>query len=404
MTRKIAFIESAAEMGGVQFSTLYLASHLEKTEWQPLIICAQDGDFASSSRQAGLTVLYCPLPKMMTTSLRLWQDVRIPNPIGLVWNAFAWLLGCLRLVKLLKQNPVALIITKGFSAHLYGGLAARWVKTPCLWHLQDFISERYGGLYCKIWGLLARWLPMLIVADGTPIAAQLPPKIQDRVCVVLNGVDTDIFKPVRCSTKLQKTLGLPENGVVIGNVARITPWKGQHHLVEAFARLDYQKDGLFLMLVGSPLFDNDNYLTQLKVRIEKLGLSEHVIFTGYRKDLTDLMALMDVFAYSSVEKDTSPLALLSALACGLPIVAFDLPGIREVVQDDALLVKVGDAAALAHQLQCLIYNQQLRQYLAEAARKRAVGLLSLDMYVNNMSRCFRFCIGLPETSPKETAE
>jgi glycosyltransferase involved in cell wall biosynthesis len=166
----------------------------------------------------------------------------------------------------------------------------------------------------------------------------------------------------------------------------MTPWKGQHYLLEAFAQLADDFPHSYLLLVGGALFDGDNYEQQLHQRSRALGLENRVIFTGYRTDLPQTLAAMDIFAYPSTEKDTSPLALLSAMAVGLPIVAFDIAGIREVIGESeaGLLVPVKQVEIFAQWLAYLLTHTEDRQQMAWAARSQAEERFSLQSYVSQM--------------------
>ncbi len=197
-----------------------------------------------------------------------------------------------------------------------------------------------------MFSLAACLLPDVIAVDGRSIARQLPKRLQDRIYVVLNGVDVGIFHPYIDPQPVRSELGIAQDALVIGHAARITPWKGQHHLLEAFAQIAGSHPGASLLFVGSALFDNDSYEHRLHLRARELGLDGRVIFAGFRKDLPQVLNAMDIFAYPSVEKDTSPLALISALACGLPVAAFDIDGTREVLEGTGLLVPARDEQGL----------------------------------------------------------
>ena len=99
---------------------------------------------------------------------------------------------------------------------------------------------------------------------------------------------------------------------------------------------------------------------------------------------------MDIFAFTSVEKDTSPLALLSAMSSGLPIVSFDIAGARELMaaDDQFLLVPVADVARLSSALSSVIANESLRGALAAAARKQAVSEFDVEIYRERIERVF----------------
>lgn len=388
MKKKIHFLESSSSMGGVEFSTLYLTQHLDRTVWEPLVICPTEGDLPQACRQSGVPVAIQPLPSPRSTSFRFGIDHRLPNPISWAWNLPGLLVAALRLRRFFRQHPPDLIVTKGLTAHFYGGLAAHLAGNPCIWHLQDFISERYWGLFRWFLGLVARHIPDHIIVDGTPIAHQLPADIQERVSVVLNGVDAQVFHPGLDGAPVRRELDIPLEALVIGNVARLTPWKGQHHLLDVFAHLAPEFPNAYLLLVGSPVFGTDRYERRLKERTQELELEGRVIFAGYRRDLPQVLAAMDIFAYTAVEKDTSPLALLSAMAAGLPVVAFDIPGVEEVLEESGLLTPPKQSKPMAAALQQLLEDPDCRNILAQDARTRFESCFRLEHYVSSNQKIF----------------
>lgn len=389
MTRRIVFIESASEMGGVEFSTLYLASHLVPSRWAVTVVCPGEGSLASACREAGLRIEIHSLPGLVSTSFRIGKrDRRSPNPIAWAWNAVFIFQAVLRLQKALIQIEPDLIVTKGLYAHFAGGIAGWTRRIHCVWHVQDLISERFGGLYRRVFGLAASLLPDAIAVDSAAIARQLPKRVRDRVSVVLNGVDVEKFRPGLDPQPVRSQLKIPQEAVVIGHAARLTPWKGQHHLLEAFGRIASDHPRAHLILVGSALFDDDTYEQRLYQRARELNLDGRVIFTGFRTDLAQVLNAMDIFAYPSVEKDTSPLALLSAMACGLPVVAFDIDGSREVLEGIGELVPAQDEESLAESLVRLLCDSSLRARMGALSRERAEQRFSLEQYANGMETVF----------------
>jgi len=215
--------------------------------------------------------------------------------------------------------------------------------------------------------------------------------VRPRITVILNGVDTKVFRPGLDGTSVRRELGIPLGDLVIGNLGRITPWKGQHYLIEAFASIAVDHPNITLLLIGSPVFDNDTYQRQLLKTVADLGLEGRVKLPGYRHDTANVLAAMDIFAFTSVEKDTSPLALLSAMSCGLPIVAFDIVGARELMadHDQFLLVPVGDVVRLGSALASVVADESLRRSLAAAARKQAVSEFDVEIYSDRIEQVFR---------------
>ena len=386
----IVFVESAAAMGGVQYSTLYLVRNLDPTAWRPIVVCPEEGDLTQACRDSGIEVQVLTQPRLWSTSVRV-GSARLPNPAAWIWDAFLIGRTARRLRRFLLRCSADLVVTKGLSSHFLGGLAARKLRTPCVWHVQDFISERTFGIYRRAFGWAARFLPEQIIVDGRSIAEQLPQSLRPRITVILNGVDTKVFRPGLDGTIVRQELGIPNDDLVIGSLGRITPWKGQHFLIEAFAAIAGDHPNVTLLLVGSPVFDNDTYQRRLLKTVADLGLEGRVKLPGYRHDTANVLAAMDIFAFTSVEKDTSPLALLSAMSSGLPIVAFDITGAREVTADDDqfLLVPVADVARLGNALGSVITNETLRGSLAAAVRKQAVREFDVEIYRDRIEQVFR---------------
>jgi glycosyltransferase involved in cell wall biosynthesis len=378
-------------MGGVEWSTLYLVQHLNKVVWKPLVVCPGEGSLPEACRAAAIDVAILPRRRLLSTSLRIGKNFRFPNPVACAWDLGITLTMARSLSKFLAGLRPGLVVTKGMFAHFYGGLAARWAGVPCLWHAQDCVSERSLGLLRWFFGWMARHFADRVVADGRPIARQLPVCMQERVQVIHNGVDTNLFRRDAAEgAAVRIELGIPPDMQVIGHVARLTPWKGQHHLIEALAQIVPIYPNAHLLLVGSALFDNGAYENKLRGIVQSLGLESKVTFAGYRKDIPRVLSAMDVFVYPSLEKDTAPLSLLSALAAGLPVVAFNVEGVREVLPDpgQALLVPVGDSKQLAAAVARVLQNPELRQELAARARRRAEEAFDLDHYVNRFEEAF----------------
>ena len=391
---RIAFIHGTAEMAGVEFSTLYLINSLDRKHWHPIVICPSEGRLPSRCRELGVQVVIVPIPAMQDVGLRLGNRV-FTNPLALLRNAVLFLPVAWRLAHCLRTVEANLVCTKELLAQFYGGLAARWVGIPCVWHLQDYINPSRGmGLYPLITSLSARVLASQVITDGKVIADQLHPKLYPpgRVSVVYNGVNTDEFSPSVDRQSVRSEFNIADDELLIGCVGRFTVSKGQSVLIQAMDLVRRRCSKARLLLVGSALFSEVYYESELRKLVMRLNLQEQVIFAGYRADLPQVLAALDVFVFPSVAKDTSPLALTSALASGKPVVATKIPGILELFagdnNDTALLVSPNDAQILADVLGNLLDSPELRYQLGQSARRKAVAEFSVENYTNQCQQIF----------------
>jgi glycosyltransferase involved in cell wall biosynthesis len=387
----VAFVTGGADMAGVEFNAIRLARRLDPHLWKVVLICPEEGDLPDAFRQAGREVHILPRPRLYSPSIQLGRKFRLPNLFACAYDVVALWLASRGMAQLLAELQPDLVVTKGMFPHFYGGLAARRVGVPCLWHAEDFISERWWGLFRHLFAQAARWLPTGVAAIGEPIARQLPADIQNKVCVIHNAADTQAFCPGRDGTAVRRELGIPPDALVVGHVARLTPWKGQHHLLEAFGRIAGQVPTARLLLVGSPLFGGHGYERALRAQAAAMGLAERVVFAGYRRDIPHVLAAMDVLAYTSVEKDNCPLALLEGMAAGLPVAAFDIPGIRLVLSnpEDGLLVPVERADLLGDALLRMLLDRDYRRVMAGGSRRRVEEAFGLERHVRQFEEAFK---------------
>ena len=190
-----------------------------------------------------------------------------------------------------------------------------------------------------------------------------------RARIIMNGIPTERFGgEVDGRRAGRATLSLPTDSLVIGAVGRLVPLKSHRMLIEAMPGLLRFFPNTYLVIVGDGPLSG-----ALRVHAEKLGVSSHVHLTGVRDDVPMLLQGFDIFALPS-ETEGLSIALLEAAASGLPIVASDTGGNKEIVADDVtgLLVPVGDQDALQRALHTLAGDRSMRQRLGRAAREWAL--------------------------------
>jgi glycosyltransferase involved in cell wall biosynthesis len=384
---KLLILEDATEMGGVQHSTLNLLLGLKgDPNINAILLLPGEGTFANACREANISFTFYQKIPLFQSSISLWNDtLRLPNIVGLIGNFSRSNRQSKILLSVIRQFKPDVVLTKGMGAHLNGGRVCKKLDITCVWHQQDFISERYGGIYRWFFGKLALRYASYIIADGTPIRQQLPQRLQLRCSVVFNGVPLDQFYKPESRSKARAEFQIPENAYVIGHLARLTPWKGQHLLLQAFVNYAKENGTAHLILIGSPLFEGDNFLAHLQAQIQSAGLMGRVHLPGYRTDLGWVLSAIDTFIYPSVEKDTSPLALISAMAAGLPVGVSDIDGLREMV-DGCLGAVLFENRSIREMENIMKHFEsvELREQASELNRSWAQNYFSLAAYTAKM--------------------
>lgn len=197
---------------------------------------------------------------------------------------------------------------------------------------------------------------------------------EKRVLIPGTGVDMDFFSPAAADCErmaaVRREAGLGEKSVVVTFVGRLLRHKGVEELLAAFAALSARCPEAVLLVAGWR--DEGNPGVVAPELLERARANPAVRFLGKRDDVREILALTDVFALPS-HREGTPRTVLEAMAMGRPVVATDVPGCRQTVEDGVtgLLVPKGDVAALAAALERLVRDGALRRRLGEAGRLKA---------------------------------
>lgn len=272
-----------------------------------------------------------------------------------------------RLRRLIAERDYAIVHTHApvpaVAARLLAGGRARLV------HTEHNMWPRYRPT--------TRWANALtyrrndaVIAVSKAVAGTIRPPgrgIRVPLTVVIHGIEHPV--PALSRRAARSRLGVPEDGLVVGTVGNLTPKKDHRTLLDAVAVLP-EASRPTLVIVGTGPMDRD-----LRAHARSLGLADSVIFAGLRQDVTEILPAFDVFALSS-RHEGLPLALVEAMAAGVPVVATEVGGIPEIVTDgvEGILVRPGAPQALAVALAGLLADGQLRGRLAATGRERALTL------------------------------
>lgn len=202
------------------------------------------------------------------------------------------------------------------------------------------------------------------------------PLLRHRCRYVPRGVVIDDFTGAGDRATTRSDLGLSDQSIVVVSVASVQPRKNQLLLVEALP----DRDDVHLVLAG-PLIDED-YADRVRVAAAARGADERVHLLGNLDDVQPVLAAADIFALAS-RAEGSPVALIEAMAAGLPVVATTIPGVSELLygSDAAILVDPDDGPGAKRALTDLSSDPDRRARAAEAAGALVRARRSIDLEV-----------------------
>ena len=371
MAQSIFFYTDSRVLGGAENAMFMLLGSLDRGEWEPTLLLEDAPEVEPLAERAA--ALGVPVRRIAPLPLGLTGARRVPG-----------------LVRLLRRERPAV-----FHAHMSSPVACKWGLTAAvLARVPAVLGSVQVGAYepdrSSYWQLraLARGVDRYLAVSGE-IAAELVEDLgwpAEKVEVVYNAVDVE-RAAVPAPPGLREQLGGSETRPLVLTPARLNAQKGHDALLEAVAEVP---GALFLLAGDGPERE------RLEGRATELGVAERVRFLGRREDVPQLLGACDVFCLPSLYEGSS-LAVLEAMAAGIPIVSSAIGGTEELIEDgrSGLLVPPGDAPALAAALRRLLDDPRLREELAERARERVDSGLRREQNAERAASVYRQLLSRP---------
>jgi len=395
--KKVLFVSNTNEYGGAEKHLLELIRRLREAPVQVCILCF-DMDFFTErlGPNDAVEVISCKkTPEYLRDWVELFRSIQ-PDVVVFIYGWF-WALPWLAVIGAWRAG-----IRRRFSIqHLF--------TAPCpvpddfreAWRQRETIRRRLARLLGREPREKPAWmtgLPLCVPASlSTALQLKLAAYLCKRtICVsdelrhrlvkelgfpawktitVHNGVSISEFVPPECSgTEVRRKLGLGQDEFILVCVARLSEQKGIDLLIQAMARVLGDGVRCRCVIVGDgPL------RKQLVEQVRELGLSGHVLFAGFQKDVRSYLQAGSAFILTS-HREGLPLALLEAMACGLPTIVTDVGGNAEVIAHcvHGLIVPRGSVDATADAISYLANHRQECTEMARRARTRVCDAFDIE--------------------------
>lgn len=377
MLKKILFINLSAKTGGAEFCLLRLMAALDRNQFEAVLLLPEPGAMQAKAEAMGIETIIFPGLMKFGEPFRCWKIIKIGRAV-------------LVLRKLIRKKNIALLHANSPRAVYAGGLAARLCRIPVITHVRDFHQNPLAARgKSRLIGFLSDRIVTVSQATAAAIL-EVNPALGRKTEVISDGFDMNMIGAAVCKD-IRGEQGWPLESRIIGSVGILHPSKGQNILIRAVARLAGKIPQLKLLLIGEVFHrDAQDYQTVLEKLAAELGISGSVVFTGFRADVLEWIAGLDLFVHPAVIADAFPGVLIEAAALGKPIVATRVGGVPEIVEHEhsALLVGPGEVDSLATAMLSLLNDTGKAERLARQARRRATGLFSIENYVAGICKLY----------------
>lgn len=311
-------------------------------------------------------------------------------PIGPVWGARAWRVH-LELRRRVLRGDYDIVQSQHEKADLLCALLPRGPghairisnRRDCGFQKGVRLRSAFRVLNSRFDWIVA---PSQAVLDRLQIDEGV---LAERTLCLPNGVDTRRFTPATTLSRRRErlALGLDPDAFVFGCVARLVALKRHSDLIEAFALIATRHPEAQLVLVGAGPRES-----ALREQVAKAALGTRVHFPGERRDIENLLPMLDAFVLCSSTEGMSN-AVLEAMACGLPAIATAVGGNPELIDSGrtGLLVPSCEPARLATAMESLLLDRARTEAWGRQARQRAETSLSVEAMVGKYDQFYRTC-------------
>lgn len=364
--RKVLHVIDSLDLGGAQTFLLELVKHHDRTRYLPEVACMHGrGVYAKAFEEEGIAVHSLSPGKFPPLYLpNFWRLMRSGGYDILHFHLFGANL-CAKPLAIMAGHPAIIV-------HDQCNDASR-EKNPLLLAADAFWNRRSD----RVIAVSESTRSYLLDREDLP---------DDLVTVIPNGIDAEVFKPASEPQREESrdAMGISRDCFVIGGVGRLVAQKNFTLFMDIAARvLSGNPSAVFVIAGTGPQGE------ELKAKAATLGIADRVRFLGHVSDRLALYHALDALLMTS-DFEGTPMVLLEAMACGLPVVASAVDGIAEVCSDgkDAILVAPGDEPRFASSVEYILRNPQIGRDLGKEARNAIVERYEIRGLVTGIERVY----------------
>ena len=381
--KNILFIHQSEELYGSDKTLLLLLKNLDKNKFKPIVLLPFDGPLKEALENENIEVVIAPV-------LKLYRKLFTPkNLIGF----FKDIKTAFKIVNELHKKYQFTLIYSNTLAVLLGIMFAWKNNIKHLWHVHEIIEK--PSLFKKAFvGLLSLKSNTHIVynSQATKVFWELNKSIINKGVVIWNGIE--INTPESSTSELfdiRKNLFLAQpNEIILALVGRISRWKGQMILLDAFNNLVQKNENIKLVFVGAPPPNQEKFQKDLEERIASFKLNDKVLIIPFQNEIHKIWQAIDIAVVPSTEPEPFGMVAIEAMLAHKPIVGSNHGGLTEIIENNAtgFLVTPNSVQDLVIALEKLIQNELLRKEMGEKGYLRVTTAFSVEQYVDSFEKFF----------------
>lgn len=350
----ILFVITKLELGGAQKQLLGLIRGLNQDKCNIFLFTASSGLLIADARAI--------------KGLKFKESSFLERSI----NPFKDFIALIEIFLFIRKNKIDIVHTHSSKAGILGRLAAKLAQVKTIihtvhgWSFNDYQPRALRQIYINLERFCAKFTKKIIVVSNYDMEKGLANRIgvENKYVLIRYAIDKQEF--ILVDKNIRGELGLNADTLVVGMVACFKPQKAPLDFIKVASLVVKELPNVKFILVGDGILRPD-----IEKLIQKLNLKSKIILTGWRRDISRLLSLVDVFVLTSLWEGL-PVTVLEAIASGKPPVVTDTGGVSEVVADGktGFLVKPHQVNMLAKRVVTLLRDQTLREIIGNEAKKK----------------------------------
>ena len=362
MITNILFLIETGGPGGAEKMLLNLVTHIDRSRFYPFVCLTKKG------------WLY---EKLINYKIKTYI-IKTKAKFDFLWS--------IRLAKLVLEKNINLIHTHLPDANFYGALTSLITKCPQIATEHGDIHHMQRRLVFIFKYFFTGIVAKKVIAVSNFTAQRLKTIINSKkISVIYNGINLDIFKIHLDKKTIRKKLGVPEDAIIIVCIANFYPVKGHYILLKAFSIIKDKIPNAYVICAGKGELKNE-----LVSKVQSLGLKDRFLILGFREDIPELLIASDIFVLPSFS-EAFPMSLLEAMGAGLPVIATNVGGVPELVEDgkSGFIVNPGAAEELVEKILFLVKNKTLIKKMGSYGKNIILNSFDVKRMVLNYQNIYK---------------
>ena len=379
----IVFIHANnTDIGGADFCLLKLVASLDRKRFNPLVLLGLETEITEKYRAQGI-------PVKIITMIRIRKSINLLYGLKFILFFFP---GVMRIVSLLKRHQTHIVHSNDFL-DIYGPIAARLARVKSIQHVR-LIMHRPVLIRNILRAIIQKLNNCIIVVSNGVGQAMFSKntRLHPKVITCYDWLDMGIVGHCEGTGEFRSEIGVSKELVLIGAVGRLEPWKGQHIFIKAAALVANYHPQTRFVIVGGKVSGRgrEKYGDVLRTLASDLKIDDRIHFAGYRNDISNVLAALDIYVHCSVAPDPLPGVVMEAMAMGKPVVGPRAGGVPEEIEDGktGLLYNPGDYQDMAKTICRLISSPDLAKDYGVAGKLRAMTVFNKDLLSRRMQQVY----------------